>query len=424
MRAVWKADTGSTEPPSVIAEQKSLIEDLAHSNQEYIRKFEMLRLGIEETQVKREDKTSDIGAVEWGPNTTGMSLPEKMKFATRGPPLHDKENTRGLGSGELATVTMSPGKAQGSVTRSLATSPNANTGNAFINTPVQTNFSMPPVQERVIPTTEAPTGFDQEVLFKQLEHYSMLIKNLLKEVDEAQYKITFKSRLRVKGSIAGLHESERQELEKIWGYTALQCAEQRLDSLALELPRNRPQPFDMSKKRNEFPKFKPNAFIPSSTEPPTHSVSYCRKIPEEKRGDKRGRIVSAVASGRKRRPRIKGAVVGDTESDEDELGIGGGGADISTQAKTSPVGVPSPLRPSAGEQSETILKEGTNSAVPDELFSQPEDTAAGGFTDLDGEVDVRNPFIKFHVHLNLICVSSTGKLQHAVRQRIQQFRKP
>ncbi|KAL9137104.1 MAG: hypothetical protein Q9175_001673, partial [Cornicularia normoerica] len=42
---------------------------------------------------------------------------------------------------------------------------------------------------------------------------SMRINNLLKEVDEAQYKITLKSRLRVKGGIAGPHECEIQELE-------------------------------------------------------------------------------------------------------------------------------------------------------------------------------------------------------------------
>lgn len=230
----------------MIAEQRSLIEDLAHSNQEYIRKFEILKLGIEGTAVEHEDGTSDIGAVEWEPSTKRRSLPgaptrnlEKMNVATGRTPLQDKENTRGLGSRELATATMLP-QAQAMMTRSLATSSNANTSNAFINTRVQTKFAMPPVQERGIPTTEAPTGFDQEVLFKQLEHYSMLIKNLLKEVDEAQYKITFKSRLRVKGGIAGLHESERQELEKMWGYTALQSAEQRLDSLVegfVELPR-------------------------------------------------------------------------------------------------------------------------------------------------------------------------------------------
>ena len=215
---------------------------MAHSNQEYVRKFEELKLGIEGLTIEHVDDPPKIlpkiGAIEREPSATTRSLPGapnrkvgRMRFATGGLPLQENESTRSLGSRELTTATRSPPRAQSNVTRSLAASPNAAVGNVFINTSVQTNIAMPPVQERGIPTTEAPTAFEQEALLKQLEHYSMLIKNLLKEVDEAQYKITFKSRLRVKGGIAGLHESERQELERIWGGTALQSAEQRLESL-------------------------------------------------------------------------------------------------------------------------------------------------------------------------------------------------
>ncbi len=221
----------------MIAEQRSLIEDLAHSNEEYIRKFERLKLGIDGTAVEQVDDAGG-GAIEREPATTTRSLLEAptresmgMKFAVEGISSQEKENTRVSGSRELTTATRSLPEAQRSETRSLANPPNANTGNVFINTSVQTNIVMPPIQERGIPATEAPMEFGQEALFKQLEHYSMLISNLLKEVDEAQYKITFKSRLRVKGGIAGLHEKERQELEKIWGGTALQSAEQRLESL-------------------------------------------------------------------------------------------------------------------------------------------------------------------------------------------------
>ena len=178
---------GRAELPSVIAEQKCLIEDLAQSNQEYILKFERLKLGIEEPARGPVDDASKGGVVEMEPRKsmsgTLIRKLKKMKFAIAGTSLQDKESTRGL---------------------------------------------------------EAPMAFGQEALFKQLEHHSMLIKNLLKEVDEAQYKITFKSRLRMKGGIAGLHEEERRELEKMWGFTALQSAEQRLDSLMEgigELPR-------------------------------------------------------------------------------------------------------------------------------------------------------------------------------------------
>lgn len=236
----------------MIAEQRSLIEDLAHSNQEYIRKFERLKLGIERPIVEHVDHASNIGAIDQEPSTTTRSLPgslnnrlERAESAVRGTPLQDKENTRSLGSRESITTT-----------GSLAIPPHTDVNKMFINTSVHTNIAMPPIQQRGIPTTEAPMGFNQEVLFKQLEHYSMLINNLLKEVDEAQYKITFKSRLRVKDGITGLHESERQELERMWGGTALQSAEQRLESLVKglgEMPRmNRPTASEPQAKMESF----------------------------------------------------------------------------------------------------------------------------------------------------------------------------
>lgn len=215
-----------TESPSVIAEQRSLIEDLAESNQEYIRKFESLKLGFGGPAVDVDD-ASNIGIVTGEPSAVPKSLSEararkleSTKFARDATPLQ-----------ELTTKDLFPPKTQRILPRSLATLPNADINNIFTNKKVQTGIPMPPIQERGLPTTEAPMGLEQEVLFKQLEHYSMLIKNLLKEVDETQYKITFKSRLRMKGGIADLHEGERRELEKMWGCTALQSAEQRLDSL-------------------------------------------------------------------------------------------------------------------------------------------------------------------------------------------------
>lgn len=229
---------GRAELPSVIAEQKCLIEDLAQSNQEYILKFERLKLGIEEPPGRPVNDASKGGVVERESSnitkTLSGTLPRKfkrMKSAIAGTSRQDKESTRGLGSEEFNTTPWSSPKAQRSITGSLATPPNADINNMFINTNVQGRITRPPVQERGIPTTKARVGFHQEALFKQLGHHSMLIKNLLKEIDEAQYKITFKSRLRMKGGIAGLHEEERRELEKMWGFTALQSAERRLDSL-------------------------------------------------------------------------------------------------------------------------------------------------------------------------------------------------
>ena len=274
----------------MIAEQRSLIDDLAHSNQEYIRKFERLKLGIERTSVEQVDHAPNIGAIEKEPSTTTRSLPraptrksERMKVTVGGTSLQDKENIRGLGSRELTTATKSPPKARSPVTRSLPTPLNAKIGNVFIDTSVQTNAAMPPVPRRRIAATEAPLDFDQEVLFKQLQHYSMLIENLLKEVDEAQYKITFKSRLQVKGGIAGLHESERQELERIWGGTALQIAEQRLGSLVEglgQLPR-----------MNRFAASGPAQMSP----PPTRKRKAVPSLMASNRGPDNGKQEEAAA---------------------------------------------------------------------------------------------------------------------------------
>ena len=235
---------GRAELPSVIAEQKCLIEDLAQSNQEYILKFERLKLGIEEPAGGPVDDASRGGVVEMEPRkslsgTLTRKL-KRMKFAIAGTSLQDKESTRGLGSQEFNTAPWSSLKAQRSITGSLATPPNADTDNMFINTSVQDRTTRPPVQEREILKTKAQMAFGQEVLFKQLEHHSMLIKNLLKEVDEAQYKITLQSRWRMRGGIEGLYEGEKRDMEKMWGLRALQSAVQRLDSLEEgigELPR-------------------------------------------------------------------------------------------------------------------------------------------------------------------------------------------
>ena len=232
---------GRTESPSVIAEQRSLIEDLAHSNQEYIRKFEDLRLAIGEDAIEDAETISKAGAVETELSTKTEPVPpapkhkfDSMNFATLRTPLQDEENVRGLGFSEPTTTTKLSPNAPGGVTKSLATPPNADINNLFTNTGGQSNIAMPPLQVQEKPTTEAPLAFDQEVLFKQLRYFSMLVQDLLKEVDAPRYKITFQSRLRMKGGIAGLHEGERRELEKMWGCTALQKAEQRLDSFIEE----------------------------------------------------------------------------------------------------------------------------------------------------------------------------------------------
>ena len=198
-----------TEPPSIIAEQRSLIEDLWHSNQDYIRKFETLKIGIGETGgAHKEDEPKEI-------LPTTKSSPRALR-TTAGP-------------GQMSGLTNS--------TKFLSNAMgDTNIDNLIVNTNVR-NTSPPPVRyERGISALETKTiGLDQNVLLNQLKHYSTLIVNLLKEVDEAQYDITLKSRAQVKGGIAGLRDMEMQELEGIWGRAAVQRAEQSFDSLREEL---------------------------------------------------------------------------------------------------------------------------------------------------------------------------------------------
>ena len=220
----------------MIAEQRSLIEDLAHSDQNYIHIFETLRFGIEGDAIEDAENISKAGAVETELGTKTEPVPpapicrfDHTNFATLRE--QDDKNTRGLGSHEPTTATTLSPNARSGVTKLPATPPNADINNLFVNTSGQSNIAMPPLKVQGEPTTEAPLGFDQEVLFKQLRYSSMLVQDLLNKVDEPQYKITFQSRLRIKGGIIGLHEGQRRELEKMWGCTALQKADQRLDSL-------------------------------------------------------------------------------------------------------------------------------------------------------------------------------------------------
>ena len=201
------------ESPSVIAEQRSLIEVLSHSNQEYIRKFETLKIGIEETGGAHKENE-----------------PKENFPTTRSSPRTLRNTARSGQMSGLANPTKLLSNAKG----------NTNIDNLIINTNVR-NISPPPFQkERDMLGLETTTVLDQKVLMKQLEHYSMLIVNLLKEVDEAQYDIALKSRLRVKGGIAGLRDMEMQELEGILGRAAVQRAEQSFVSrgeVLGELPR-------------------------------------------------------------------------------------------------------------------------------------------------------------------------------------------
>ena len=429
---------GRAELPSVIAEQKCLIEDLAQSNQEYILKFERLKLGIEEPPGRPVNDASKSGVVERESSNITKSLSgtltrkfERMKSTIARTSLQDKESTRGLGSEEFNTAPWSSPKAQRSITGSLATPPNADINNMFINTSVQDRTTRPPVQERGIPTTEAPMAFGQEALFKQLEHHSMLIKNLLKEVDEAQYKITLQSRWRMRGGIEGLYEGEKRDLEKTWGLTALQSAVQRLDSLKEgigELPRvnsfaapvasakpspsmadnigtsrlfedalsvdnmnRRPSvshPMPEMRSWNPLPARTPTVKLAGRARRTSNSPSKSKRLADiAKAKAEEQRKSSTIGKRKDTGDRIGGY----TEPHQEEDDTGEGGVDM-----TTPFSRPY-LSPSAGERSENIWRQGTDSASSSSVKRRR------GFT-LHSPI-VRTPINHIHVRYNQLMVS-------------------
>ena len=395
---------GRTELPSVIAEQRSLIEDLAHSNQEYIRNFENLRLGIGGDAIEDAQTISKAGAVEAELSTKKepvLPAPKRkidsMNFTTLRTPLQDEENTRSLGFNKPTTLTsLSPNKRSG-VTKLLATAPNAD---------IKSNIAMPPLQVQGQPTTEAPLGFDQEVLFKQLRYFSMLVQDLLKEVDEPQYKITFQSRLRMKGGIAGLHEGERRELEKMWGCAALQKAEQRLDSLVEEfggLPtmrRSAPSANDSSWFQSAATSPNEDSFAGNADKWPSphHTNHIDSSLSESLASIEIAPKSVVVQSGRV-------ANIGAKNTDDSIVYVKPhqlydtreGRADMPFQPSTSarlrtPAASVASIHRLAREQSEADLKQDTSQAVSDNDFQQEPDPALS----TGGKVTTPTNYINVH----------------------------
>ena len=393
---------GRTELPSVIAEQRSLIEDLAHSNQEYIRNFENLRLGIGGDAMEDAQTIPKAGAVGVELSTKKepvLPAPKRkidsMNFATLRTPLKDEEKIRGVGSNEPTTATSLSPSARIGLTELLAFPPNA------------PNIAMPPLQVQGQPTTEAPLGFDQEVLFKQLRYFSMLIQDLLKEVDEPQYKITFQSRLRMKGGIAGLHEGERRELEKMWGCTALQTAEQRLDSLVEEfgdLPtmrRSAPSANDSSWFHSAATSPNEDSFAGNAHKRPSPQLtnSFDSFPPEYLRSTEIAPRSGAKGRTPRGRPRRRGAKAKKLVyvKPHQQYSTREWRADMPFQPSTSarlrtPASSVASIHRLACEQSEADLKQDTSQAVSDNDFQQEPDPALS----TGGKVTTPTNYINVH----------------------------
>ena len=164
----------------MIEDQRSLIEDLARSNQDYIRKFESLKLGIEDNQSTQEAYSQKGGTSR----EMGWHLQEQPYVnSQRGAPRKRSD----------------PQEAH---------APHMDTGDMFLSTSIQ---NMPVKQE---PNDTKPQREIQDnepaedELFSHLKHYMSLVNNLLNEVDELKYDIRVDSRDRVKVEILRTYKHE------------------------------------------------------------------------------------------------------------------------------------------------------------------------------------------------------------------------
>ena len=139
------------EPAAAIADQKSLIEDLAQSNQDYVKKFENLKVGIEEPF----------------PNPT-----------TNERTMIEAANSNALPVTNLFNISSQSGEFSGAA-KSVETTPEA----------------------------DVLSSNDNGLI--TLQHYFDMLTTMLKEVDEFKYQITFPSRSRVRHAI---HDTFDQEM--------------------------------------------------------------------------------------------------------------------------------------------------------------------------------------------------------------------
>lgn len=151
-----------TDPPLIIAEQRSLIQDLVKSNEGYIRRFEQLRLGCEDTSIDPEvDSESYINLM----------------------PMLKAPPARGVA---------------GAPAKGAAGQEDPNTG----------------AQGLSPENTKRPADFGiSDQLSRLLQQYSLLMSTLVTEVSAPKYEIAEDSRSRIKSKIVLTHQQEMRRLE-------------------------------------------------------------------------------------------------------------------------------------------------------------------------------------------------------------------
>lgn len=192
----------------MIEDQRSLIEDLAKSNQDYIRKFEQMKLeihNIPETLPKDVQSDPTGGRIE----------------------LEREQNTQNHGHSKSKSKSMSPERA---------TTASANVNNKYINANFQ-SLSIPLFDKTKQSRKKQKVGSEEDTLFSHLKHYLNLVNSLLDEVDEIKYEIRVDSRDRVRTDICEAYQREMKHLDTSHKSTRMVLAEQQLAPLVARVKR-------------------------------------------------------------------------------------------------------------------------------------------------------------------------------------------
>ena len=157
----------STDQPMIIAEQRSLIQDLVKSNEGYIRRFEQLRVCCEDTPID--------------PEVVSASYINSMPML-KVPPARGSAGAPAVGAASQEDLI---------------------TGAQGLG-----------LEDNKRPADFGTSGvFSSDQLSRLLQQYNLLMSTLLAEVSAPKYEIAEDSRSRIKANIVSTHKHETRHLE-------------------------------------------------------------------------------------------------------------------------------------------------------------------------------------------------------------------
>ena len=201
----------------MISNQRDLIEDLERSNQDYTRKFESLKLGIEDKSRAQENCSQK------DESSKKMSSPLQEQ---------PQVNVHGTGQRKRHEAQKVP-------------APHMGTDDIFLSTNVQNLPRNLEIQDTKPRQEMQENDRVEDEFFSNLKHYLSLVNNLIDEVGEPKYDIRIDSRDRVKGQILQTYEREMDLLDtpdqNIWGLMAAKPIAPLVESLQKHLHRAQQQ---------------------------------------------------------------------------------------------------------------------------------------------------------------------------------------